>query len=39
MFKKYYSISDTKQKRFIIMQDDEFEKFAILKSMKKHLGY
>jgi len=34
MFKKYYSISDTKQKRFIIMQDDESGKFAILKSVK-----
>lgn len=34
MFKEYYSVSDTNQKRFIIMQDDESGKFAILKSVK-----
>lgn len=33
MFKEYYSISDTKEKRFIILRDDESGRFAVLKSM------
>lgn len=37
MFKEYYAISDNEEKRFIIMQDDETGKFAILKTVKSEI--
>lgn len=37
MFKEYYAISDNEEKRFIIMQDDETGKVAILKTVKPEI--
>ena len=37
MFKKYYSIVDSDEKKFIIMQDDKDGRLAILKSISENI--
>lgn len=37
MFKEYYAITDSEEKRFIILQDDETGKFAILKTVRAEI--